>query len=49
MGIGGVVAFGCTIGQGISGLSLMAAGSLLATVAIVAGGWLGLVWTERSA
>ena len=49
MGIGGVVAFGCTIGQGISGLSLMAAGSLLATAAIVAGGWLGLMWTERSA
>ena len=49
MGIGGVVAFGCTIGQGISGLSLMAVGSLLATAAIVAGGWLGLAWTERSA
>jgi hypothetical protein len=47
MGVGGVVAFGCTIGQGISGLSLMATGSLLTTVAIVGGAWLGLAWTER--
>jgi hypothetical protein len=49
MGAGGVVAFGCTIGQGISGLSLLAAGSLLATLSIVAGAWLGLRWTERRA
>jgi len=49
MGVGGVVAFGCTIGQGISGLSLLAVGSLLATLSIVAGAWLGLRWTERRA
>jgi uncharacterized membrane protein YedE/YeeE len=49
MGVGGVIAFGCTIGQGISGLSLLALGSLLATVSIVAGAWLGLRWLERSA
>jgi hypothetical protein len=49
MGAGGVVAFGCTIGQGISGLSLLAAGSLLATLSIVAGAWVGLRWTERRA
>lgn len=49
MGIGGVTAMGCTIGQGISGLSLMALGSLLATVSIVAGAWLGLGWLERHA
>lgn len=49
MGFGGVVAFGCTIGQGITGLSLLALGSLLTTVAIVAGAWLGLRWVERHA
>lgn len=49
MGFGGVVAFGCTIGQGITGLSLMALGSILATLSIVAGAWLGLRWIERGA
>ena len=37
MGVGGVTALGCTIGQGISGVSTLAIGSLLATSAIVAG------------
>jgi hypothetical protein len=49
MGFGGVVAFGCTIGQGISGLSLLAIGSILTIVAIVIGAWLGLAWLERKA
>ena len=37
MGIGGVLAMGCTIGQGISGVSTLALGSLLTLVAIIAG------------
>ncbi len=37
MGFGGVLALGCTIGQGISGLSTLALGSFLAFFAIVAG------------
>jgi len=37
MGFGGVTALGCTIGQGISGLSTLAIGSFIATGAIVAG------------
>jgi uncharacterized membrane protein YedE/YeeE len=37
MGFGGVLALGCTIGQGISGLSTLALGSFLAFCAIVAG------------
>jgi uncharacterized protein len=49
MGVGGVVAFGCTIGQGISGLSLLALGSLLATLSIMSGAWLGLRWLESRA
>jgi len=37
MGVGGVVALGCTIGQGLSGVSTLSLGSLLALAAIVAG------------
>lgn len=37
MGFGGVVAMGCTIGQGITGFSTLAAGSILTFCAIVAG------------
>jgi uncharacterized membrane protein YedE/YeeE len=37
MGIGGVLAMGCTIGQGITGFSTLAMGSILTFVAIVAG------------
>ncbi len=37
MGFGGVTALGCTIGQGISGLSTLAIGSFIASGSIVAG------------
>jgi hypothetical protein len=37
MGIGGVLAMGCTIGQGISGVSTMALGSILTLVSIIGG------------
>jgi uncharacterized membrane protein YedE/YeeE len=37
MGFGGVTALGCTIGQGLTGISTLALGSLLAVIAIVAG------------
>lgn len=37
MGFGGVTALGCTIGQGMSGLSTLAIGSFIATGAIVSG------------
>jgi len=37
MGFGGVLALGCTIGQGITGMSTMALGSLLALISIVFG------------
>ena len=42
MGVGGVTAMGCTIGQGLSGLSTLAIGSFLAFAAILAGGVAGL-------
>lgn len=37
MGIGGVTAFGCTVGQGLSGLSTLSLGSFIAVAGIVAG------------
>jgi len=37
MGFGGVSALGCTIGQGITGMSTLALGSMLALVSIIAG------------
>ena len=37
MGFGGVIALGCTIGQGITGVSTLAVGSFLALAAIIAG------------
>jgi hypothetical protein len=42
MGIGGVMAFGCSIGQGLTGISTLALSSFVAVAGIVAGGGLGL-------
>jgi uncharacterized membrane protein YedE/YeeE len=38
MGVGGVTASGCTVGQGLSGISTLSLGSVLALTGIVAGG-----------
>jgi uncharacterized protein len=48
MGVGGITALGCTIGQSVTGVSTLAIGSLLAAVAIVFGGFVGLRLLERS-
>lgn len=47
MGIGGVTAMGCTIGQGITGLSTLALGSLIALLSIIAGAVYGLKYLEE--
>ncbi len=47
MGIGGVMALGCTVGQAITGVSTLAIGSFLTFVAIVAGAVVGLKMLER--
>jgi uncharacterized membrane protein YedE/YeeE len=47
MGFGGVMALGCTIGQGVTGISTLAAGSFAAVAGIVAGGVAGLKHLER--
>jgi hypothetical protein len=52
MGVGGVAAMGCTIGQGLSGISTLSATSFVAVAAIVMGCIAGLkyqIWQlERS-
>lgn len=47
MGVGGVLALGCTVGQGITGISTLALGSLLAIGGIILGGLWGLRALER--
>lgn len=42
MGVGGVMALGCSIGQGLSGFSTLSISSLVAIAAILLGAWLGL-------
>ena len=46
MGFGGVTALGCTVGQGLSGVSTLALGSFIAVAAIVAGAVLALKYQE---
>jgi uncharacterized membrane protein YedE/YeeE len=52
MGFGGVTALGCTVGQGISGMSTLAVGSFLALGSIIAGAVATtkfLLWREENA
>ncbi|MEO5677775.1 MAG: YeeE/YedE family protein [Usitatibacter sp.] len=44
MGFGGVTALGCTVGQGLSGVSTLALGSFLAFFAIIAGAAATMRW-----
>ncbi|HHB82298.1 MAG TPA: YeeE/YedE family protein [Devosia sp.] len=49
MGIGGVLALGCTVGQGLTGISTLAIGSVIAFIAIVIGGIAGIKAMEHLA
>ena len=44
MGFGAVTAMGCSIGQGLSGLSLQSAGAVVMVTGMTAGTWLALRW-----
>jgi uncharacterized protein len=44
MGVGGVTAMGCTVGQGLSGVSTLALGSFIALASIIAGAVAALRW-----
>jgi len=47
MGVGGVLALGCTIGQGVTGMSTLALGSILAWLSIIGGGYVGIKYLEE--
>jgi hypothetical protein len=47
MGVGGILALGCTIGQGLSGMSTLALGSVIALVSIITGGVYGMKYLEE--
>ena len=47
MGFGGILALGCTVGQGMTGLATLALGSFLALFGIVLGAVLALRRLER--
>ncbi len=47
MGVGGVLALGCTIGQGLTGIATLAAGSLIALISIIVGGVVGFKYLEE--
>jgi hypothetical protein len=47
MGMGGIAALGCTVGQAVTGVSTLAVGSFLTFGAIIAGGFYGLKLLER--
>lgn len=49
MGMGGVLALGCTLGQGLSGLSTLSLGSFVAVLGIIGGAVVALNWQLRRA
>ncbi len=49
MGIGGVLALGCTVGQALTGFSTLAMGSMITFIFIVLGGIVGMKAMERLA
>ncbi len=49
MGVGAVTASGCTIGQAVTGVSTLSAGSFITFIAIVLGGVAGVKYMERFA
>ncbi len=46
MGFGGVTALGCTVGQGLSGISTLAVGSFLALPGFILGAYVGLRYLQ---
>jgi len=49
MGIGGVTAMGCSVGQGVTGLAMLSAGAVLAVAGLCAGALLALQAQVRQA
>lgn len=49
LGVGASLAAGCTVGHGLTGVPLLAPGSVLAIVSIFAGSAITSLWTQRGA
>ncbi|MES0328639.1 MAG: YeeE/YedE thiosulfate transporter family protein, partial [Gammaproteobacteria bacterium] len=49
MGIGAIMAYGCNIGQGLSGISTLSIESLLAVIGMVMGVSVTTKWMEKYA
>ena len=47
MGIGGVTAVGCSIGHGLSGMSFLSISSIIVTVSMILGTFIGLMYIQR--
>lgn len=47
MGVGAILASGCNVGQGLTGLATLSLQSIVATVAIVFGMSIGMWWLQR--
>jgi len=47
MGTGGVIGLGCTVGQGLTGVSTLAVGSMITLAFIVVGGYFGIHLLNR--
>jgi uncharacterized membrane protein YedE/YeeE len=47
MGFGGVTAMGCTVGQGLTGISTLALGSFIAMAGIIGGAVAAMKWQQR--
>jgi len=47
MGFGGVTAMGCTVGQGLTGVSTLAIGSVITMLSIIGGAYGMMKWQQR--
>ena len=48
MGIGGIMAYGCNVGQGLSGISTLSFESMLAFSGMFIGTALSVKWMEKN-
>ena len=47
MGFGGTIAAGCSFGQGVTGMSTLALGSVVTLISIIVGGMYGIKYLEE--
>ena len=47
MGVGGVIAVGCSIGHGLSGMSFLSISSIITSASILVGAYFGLLYIQN--